>query len=136
MDEATYRQVIRQFLYDYWGAFHEALEAQSITPSRLAGSIFTALKDQHRAFEEIYAGPARPDVDALGEIWHALEAERYIWPDPPLKHDEVVKAQRHFAQIFEILVRAGRAFGAARAEILAHAPHGTPTEPLRADAAR
>ena len=136
MDEATYRQVFRQFLCDYWGAFHEALEAQSVTPSRLAGSIFTALKDRHRAFEAIYAGPARPDVNALGEIWHALEAERYIWPDPPLKHDEVVKAHQHFERLFETLLQQGQTFGTARAEILAQSPHGTPKEPLRADAAR
>ena len=136
MNEATYRRVFRQFLDDYWGAFHEALEAQSVTPARLAGSLFTALRDQHRAFHAIYNGPARSDIDALGEIWSALEAERYIWPDPPLKHDDVIKAREHFKRIFETLLQQGSKFGTARAEILAQALHGTPNDPLRVDAAR
>lgn len=136
MNEAMYRRVFRQFLYDYWGAFHEALEAQSVTPARLAGSLFTALRDQHQAFHAIDDGLARPDIDALGEIWRALEAERYIWPDPPLKHDDVVKAQEHFKRIFETLLQQGGKFGTARAEILAQSPHGTPKDPLRVDAAR
>lgn len=136
MNEAMYRRVFRQFLHDYWGAFHEALEAQSVTPARLAGSLFTRLKDQHEGFHAIYDDLARPDIEALGEIWRALEAERYIWPDPALKHDAVVKAHEHFKRIFETLLQQGSKFGATRAEILAQSPHGTPKDPLRADAAR
>jgi hypothetical protein len=36
----------RPFLDNYRGAFHEALEAQSVTPRRLAGSLSEALRGE------------------------------------------------------------------------------------------
>jgi hypothetical protein len=136
MTESAFKQVFRQFLDKYWGAFHEALEAQSVTPRRLAGSLFDALQNEHRAFEELYIGPAKSAVDGLGHIWHDLHARRYQWPDPPLTHDEVTKALQLFKEIYNSLVHQGQRYPAARKDILKHAPHGTPKEPLRADAAR
>jgi hypothetical protein len=123
-------------LDNYWGAYHEALEAQSVTPRRLAGSLFKGLQAEHRAFEGMYVGPAKSSLDGLGHIWHEAEARRYEWPDPALTHEQVAKAQHLFEDIYDSLVHQGQKFSAARKEILKHAPHGTPNEPLRADAAR
>jgi hypothetical protein len=136
MTESIFKNVFTQFLNKYWGAFHEALEAQSVTPRRLAGSLFDALQSEHRAFDGMYVGPARSALDGLGQIWHDLHARRYQWPDPPLTHDEVTKALQLFEEIYSSLVRQGQRYPAARKDILKHAPHGTPKEPLRADAAR
>lgn len=136
MTERTFKRVFSQFLDHYWGAFHEALEAQSVTPRRLAGSLFGALQAEHRAFEGMYVGRAKSALDGLGHIWHEHEARRHQFPDPALTHDEVAKAHRLFEDIYDSLVHQGERFPAARKEILKHAPHGTPKEPLRADAAR
>jgi hypothetical protein len=136
MDEAVYGEVFKQFLYDYWGAFHEVLEAQSVTPKRLAGSLFSALRAQHRAFAAAYEGSPRRDVATLGAIWQALEAERHHLPDLPLKHGDVIRARRCLERIYDALLRHGKAFGGTTAEILVHAPHGTPREPLQADSGR
>jgi hypothetical protein len=75
MDEATYRQLFEQFLHRYWGAFHEVLEAQSVTPSRLAGSLFSALRNEHDAFAEsgTRGGSAEP----------CTPLERSGMPPPP-----------------------------------------------------
>lgn len=136
MTEGAFKKVFAQFLNNYWGAFHEVLEAQSVTPRRLAGSLFEALQAEHRAFEGVYVGPAKSAVDGLGQIWHDVQARRYQWPDPPLTHDEVTKALHLFDEIYSSLVHQGQRHPAARKDILEHAPHGTPKEPLRADAAR
>lgn len=136
MTEKTFKKVFSQFLDSYWGAFHEVLEAQSVTPTRLAGSVFNALVAGHRAFESIYTGPVKSALDGLGNIWHDVEARRYLRPDPPLTHDEVTKAHRLFEGIYDSLLFQGQKFSAVQKEILKHAPHGTPKEPLRADAAR
>ncbi len=136
MTERTFRNVLTQFLNNYWGAFHEALEAQSVTQGRLAGSLFRALQSEHRAFEAVYVGPAKSALDGLGHIWHSLEARRYQWPDPALTHDEVTKALQLFGELYDSLVRQGHRFSAVREAILNQARHGTPKEPLRADAAR
>lgn len=136
MNEATFRQVFAQFLNDYWGAFHEALEAQSVTPKRLAGSLFTAIVAQHRIFAATYSGEAEHAVAALARIWREIEARRYQFADPPLTRDEATKARALFAELFESLNAAGARFATARREILAAAAHGTPAEPLRADVAR
>lgn len=136
MNERTFKKVFSQFLDDYWGAFHEVIEAQSVTPTRLAGSLFNALVAEHRAFEGIYTGHAKSAVEGLGHIWHELAARRYQWPDPPLTHDEISKAHQLFEQIYESLLHQGHRFTAAQKEIQKHAPHGTPRERLRADAAR
>jgi hypothetical protein len=136
MTEKTFNKVFTQFLNNYWSAFHEALEAQSVTPRRLAGSLFNALLAEHRAFEGMDVGPAKSAVDELGAIWHDVEAQRYQFPDPALTHDEVTKALQLFEEIYDSLVDQGQPFSATRNEILKHAPHGTPKEPLRADAGR
>jgi hypothetical protein len=136
MTESTFRKIFHQFLYNYWGAFHEALEAQSVTQKRLAGALFEALQEEHRAFEAIYAGPAKGALAGLRQIWQDAEARRYRWPDPPLTHEEVTRALQFFEEIHGSLIKEGQEFPAARRDILQHAPHGTPKEPLRADAAR
>ena len=136
MTETTFKRLLSQFLNDYWGAFHEVLEAQSVTPMRVAGSLYNALLAQHKAFEGVYAGPGKIALDGLGHIWHDLEIRRLEWPDPALTHDEVTKAVKLFQEIYDALLRQGHDFRAAREEILKQAPHGTPEEPLRVDAAR
>lgn len=136
MTEKTFREVFSYFLADYWGAFHEALEAQSVTPTRLAESLFKNLQDAHLAFTGMAVGPAGTAVEELGRLWQGLEARRYRWPDTALKHDEVSRAVALFEEIYDSLDRQGQKFPAVWNEILKNAPHGTPKEPLRADAAR
>jgi hypothetical protein len=136
MTETTFKKVFSQFLDKYWGAFHEALEAQSVTPRRLADSLFKALLSEHLAFEAVYVGRAKSALDGLGHIWHELQARRYQWPDPALTHEEVAKALTLFREIHDSLVHEGQRHPASLKEILKHAPHGTPKEPLHADSAR
>jgi hypothetical protein len=136
MTEKTFKKALSQFLEQYWGAFHEVLEAESVTPKRLAGSLLQRLLAEHRAFEGVYVGPATSALDGLGAIWHDLEISQHQWPDPALTHDDVIKAKRLFVEIYDSLLHEGETFSAARREIVEHAPHGTPKEPLRADAAR
>src|SRR6185295_2870327 len=136
MTKSTFTTVFTQFLNSYWGAFHEALEAQSVTPGRLAESLFKALKSEHFTFEAIYAGRAKGALDRLGQIWRELEARRYQSPDPGLTHDEITEARKLFEEIYSSLVREGQKYPALRKTILKRAPHSTPREPLRADAAR
>ncbi len=136
MTEPTFKNVFSQFLNGYWGAFHEALEAQAVTPRRLAGSLFNALHAEHRTFEGMYAGRAKSALDGLGDLWRDVEGRRYQWADPALTHDDVAKALRLFEEIFDSLLLQGETFPEARKEILKQAAHGTPKEPLRADAAR
>jgi len=136
MTESAFKKVFTLFLNGYWGAFHEALEAQSVTTRRLAGSLFQALQSEHRRFEAMYTGSAKNTLADLGHIWHEVEARRYQWPDPALTQEEITKALRSFEDIYDSLVRQGQRFSAARKDILKNAPHGSPREPLRADAAR
>jgi hypothetical protein len=136
MTESAFKTMFAQFLNQYWGAFHEALEAQSVTSRRLAGSLFEALQNEHRAFEAVYDGPAKAALDGLGHIWHELQARRYQWPDPPLTSDEVASATQLFEKIYDSLVHQGQRYPAARQAILNDAPHGTPKGPLRTDASR
>jgi hypothetical protein len=134
MDDATYRKIFQQFLDRYWGAFHEVLEAQSVTPSRLAGSLFTALREEHDVFVRTYGGPERDTVHALGTLWHGVAVDRIERIDAPLKATTISAALVHFERLFNALQELGDRFAKTRAEILAAAPHGTPTGPLRADA--
>jgi hypothetical protein len=136
MTESAFKQVFAQFLNGYWGAFHEALEAQSVTPRRLAKSLFEAVRLEHRSFEAMYLGSAKNALADLGRIWHDLEARRYQWPDAALTEEDITKALRSFEEIYGRLVRQGRRYSAARKDILEHAPHGSPRERLRVDAAR
>jgi len=134
MDEATYRQLFQQFLYRYWGAFHEVLEAQSVTPSRLAASLVAELRNEHTAFAAAYEGPERDAVHALGAIWQANAADRRGRVDAPLTGSNVTAALQHFERLFNALHRLGARFPKTRTAVLAAAPHGTPAEPLRVDA--
>jgi hypothetical protein len=136
MTESAFKKVFAQFLNGYWGAFHEALEAQSVTPRRLAGSLFDALQSEHRSFEAMYVGSAKHALADLGGLWHDLEARRYQWPDAALTQEEVAGALQSFEAIYDSLVGQGRRFSAALNDILRQAPHGNPRERLRADAAR
>ena len=136
MTEGAFKKVFTQFLNKYWGAFHETLEAQSVTPQRLAGPLFEALQAEHRAFEGMYVGPAKSALDGLGHIWRDLQTRRYEWPDPSLTHAEVSKALQLFEEIYSSLLHQGQKYPAALKDILKQAPHGTPKEPLRGDAVR
>jgi hypothetical protein len=136
MTESAFKKVFAQFLNGYWGAFHEALEAQSVTPRRLARSLFEALQSEHRGFEAMYVGSAKNALAGLGRIWHDVEARRYQWPDAALTQDDITEALRSFGDIYDSLVTEGHSFSAARNDILRRAPHGSPRERLRADSAR
>jgi hypothetical protein len=107
MTESAFKKVFTQFLNDYWGAFHEALEAQSVTPRRLAGSLFQTLQSEHRRFEAMYDGSAKDSLADLGRIWHEIEARRFQWPDPAITEDDIAKALRSFKEIYDSLVRQG-----------------------------
>ncbi len=136
MTEKIFRKVFERLLYNYWGAFHEVLEAQSVTRRRLAGSLFTALQAEHRAFAAMYVGAGKSALDGLGNLWQDFASRRHQFPDPALTRDDVARAQRLFEELHQSLVDEGRKFPAAQQEILRAAPHGRPGEPLRADAAR
>jgi hypothetical protein len=136
MTESTFRKVLTQFVHNYWGAFHEALEAQSVTPRRLAGSLFEAVRSEHEAFEAMYVGPEKGAAAELGDIWRDVQSRRYEFADPALTHDDVARALQLFRRIYNSLVHEGQQYAATRQDVLKHAPHGTPNEPLRADAAR
>ena len=136
MTENAFKKVFAQFLNGYWGAFHEALEAQSVTPRRLARSLFDAVQAEHRAFAEAYNGPAQSAVDGLSDIWRDVAARAYQFPDPPFTHEETTAALRFFAQVYDSLTGEGARFADVRHEIVQHAVHGTPKDRLHADAAR
>lgn len=135
MTETTFKNVFSQFLDRYWGAFHEALEAQSVNQKRLAESVFRRLQTEHATFIALCEGPDGSAADRLGEIWEAVEHRQSLWPDASLRHDEVVEALQLFKDIYNKLSEEGRKFSATRRNILRRAPHGTPKESLRADAA-
>ena len=136
MTEMRFRKAFSQFLDNYWGAYHEVLEAQSVTPRRLAESLFKDLHAQHLAFAKVYTGSAKGALDELGRLWQDVEHGRVEFLDAALTHAQILKAQSLFEKIYRTLVHEGEKFGAARKDIVTHAPHGTPKEPLRADAAR
>jgi hypothetical protein len=136
MTENEFKSLFIQFLDEYWGAFHEALEAQSVTPKRLARSLLDAVRDAHEAFARSYAGPGARTLEQLGGIWRAAAARAYTFADPPFTRDEVATAVRLFGELYDTLIEEGKAFAATRDAIVARAPHGTPKQPLRADAAR
>jgi hypothetical protein len=135
LTEQAYRELLTHFLFQYWGAFHEALEAQSVTPTRLAGSLFENLCEAHRRFAALYQGPGTAIVAALGRMWDGLQARRYIQPDPPFRRDEAVRARDYFRQLHHQLIEDGSAYPAVTGDVVRQAPHGTPLDPLRADAA-
>jgi hypothetical protein len=136
MTENEFKSLFIRFLDEYWGAFHEALEAQSVTPKRLARSLLDAVRDAHEAFARSYGAPGARTLDQLGGIWRAAAARAYTFPDPPFTRDEVATAVRLFGELYDTLIKEGKPFAATRDAIVRRAPHGTPKQPLRADAAR
>jgi hypothetical protein len=135
MDEGTYRRVFTQFLNDYWGAFHEALEAQSVNPRMLADPLFDALVDAHRRFAAARGG-VDPAVERLGRLWRHVVERRKVTFEASLSAREVAHARKQFETIYDTLAAYGRAYPHVGIDVLSHALHGTPRTPLRADAAR
>jgi len=135
MDDQTYRQLLEEFLNRYWGAFHEALEAQSVTPTRLAGSLFEDLCAAHETFTALYRGRHKGVLTSLDRVWSNLRARRAIQPDPPFHADEVARAHEGFRRLYEELAAEGSRHPAVMEQVLRTARHGTPLSPLRADAA-
>ena len=74
MNERRYRSLFEQFLNDYWGAFHEVLEAQSVNPQKLAASLFDALVDAHARFAAGCGQPQARDIEhRLEHLWATLQ---------------------------------------------------------------
>jgi hypothetical protein len=135
MTETTYRQVFTQFLNDYWGAFHEVLEAQSVNPHRLASPLFDAVVAAHARFAT-RKGFVEPGVDRLRTVWQNVAERRASNPDAPLTAREVAYARDHFEMVYDALMARGKVFPRVAGDTLAHAMHGHPRGVLRADAAR
>jgi hypothetical protein len=135
MDEQTYRTLFRQFLNDYWGAFHEALEAQSVNPLMLADSLFNAVFGAHRRFAQARDG-VDPAVERLGRVWRHIAERRTVTVEAPFSADEVAHARKQFETIHDTLVAQGEAYPQARRDVVAEAVHYTPRTPRRADSAR
>jgi hypothetical protein len=134
MNETRYRQVLASFLNDYWGAFHEVLEAESVNPGRLAASLFDPLVAEHGRFAALYGG-VHPALERLGQLWRYV-AERRGLTDAPLTARELAHARMQFQQVYDTLIGSGTAYPHISTEVLAHAVHGHPRAELRADAAR
>jgi len=135
MDETTYRTLLAQFLNDYWGAFHEALEAQTVNREMLAESLFDALVDAHHRFAAARDG-VDPAVERLGRLWRHVAERRTVTFEAPLSAHEVEHARAQFKTIYDTLIAHGKAYPKAGTDVVSHAVHGTPRTPLRADAAR
>ena len=135
MDEETYRTLLAQFLNEYWGAFHEALEAQSVNPRMLADPLFNALTAAHERFAAARDG-VDPAVERLGRLWRHVAERRTVTVEAPLSAHEVEHARTQFETIFDTLVTHGKPYPKTRADVVSLAAHGTPRTPLRADAAR
>jgi hypothetical protein len=56
--------------------------------------------------------------------------------EAPLSAHEVDHARTQFEAIYDTLLAAGKAFPHAGKDVVLHAVHGTPRDPLRADAVR
>jgi hypothetical protein len=136
MTERRYRSLLTLFVDSYWGTFHEVLEAQSVTPARLAGSLYDDLLAAHARFAALGSGVARPAVDALDRLWRRVSAHRTTVADAPLTAQEISEARAQLETVYDALVRLGRPFTAVRRGVLSQAAHGNPRTPLRADAAR
>lgn len=135
MGDLEFRNLLGQFLYEYWGAFHEAVESQSVTPERLAGSLFDDVRKAHDEFAAHYAGHATESVAALGWLWDAVDMRRTYRPDSALKKEEIGKARRQFLKIYHDLLRQGTRHQSAIDEVINRAPHLTPAAPWHVDAA-
>jgi hypothetical protein len=135
MDERTYRTLLTLFLNDYWGAFHEALEAQSVNPRMLAEPLFDALMAAHERFAAARDG-VDPAVERLGRLWRHIAERRTVTVEAPFSAREVEHARAQFETIFDTLAAQGKPYAKTRLDVVSHAAHGTPRTPLRADAAR
>lgn len=135
MDETTYRKMFTQFLNEYWGAFHEALEEQSVNPRMLADPLFDALVDAHQRFAAIRDG-VDPAIERLGRLWGHVAERRKVTFEAPLSAHEVEHARKQFEMIYDTLTVSGRAYPDVGRDVIARAVHGTPRTLLRADAAR
>jgi len=135
MDERRFQQTFTQFLNDYWGAFHELLEAESVTPARLADSLFQRVLDEHTKFVSVCPEPAKAATETLGALWRQVADHRQIVPDDPLSADQVRRALEAFRAAYDQLHELGRRYPAVRTRVLKHALHSTPKKPLRPDAA-
>jgi hypothetical protein len=133
MNQRTYRQAFEQFLNDYWGAFHEVLEAQSVNPRMLASSLFDGLVDAHRRFAAAPTGLGA-DLDRLGRLWDIVAGKRRETRDAPLSAREIEYARAVFESIYDAFVARGELYALASAEVHARALHGTPRTRLRPDA--
>ena len=135
MDETTYRKLFTQFLNEYWGAFHEALEEQSVNPRMLADPLFDALVEAHDRFAAVRDG-VDTAVERLGRLWKHVGERRTVTVEAPLSAREVKHARTQFEMIFDTLLAQGKPYPKAGSDVVSHAVHGTPRTPLRADAAR
>jgi hypothetical protein len=135
MTETTYAKVFTQFLNEYWGAFHEVLEAQSVNPHWLAPPLFDELIAAHRQFASLEGFVRRP-VERLSTLWDTVAARRRDDVDAPLTAREIRYARAQFETIHDLLMARGKVFPRAAADALAHAVHAHPRAALRADAAR
>jgi len=113
------RQVLAESLNNYWEAFHDVLEAQSVNPTMLAGSLFNELVEHHRQFARSYRGDAEP-LEALGRLWTHVAARREDTGDVPLTAREIAHARAQFERIDEALqprvrLQADAALGTLRA---------------------
>lgn len=134
MTERTYRRLFEQFLNDYWGAFHEVLEAQSVNPKMLAASLFEDLVEAHRRFATIAANIG-PDVERLERLWRHVHERREEISDAPLTAREVAHARAQFESLYDGFAARGTLYPMVSRKVHAAAVHGTPRTPLRPDAA-
>ena len=135
MDETAHQTLLAQFLNDYWGAFHEVLEAQSVNPRFLADSLFDELLAAHERFAAARAG-VDPAVERLGHLWRHVRERRTVTIEAPLSAREVKHARTQFETIYDALIARGKPYRNGEADVLSRAAHGTPRTPLRVDAAR
>jgi hypothetical protein len=135
MTETRYRRLFAEFLNDYWGAFHEVLEAQSVNPHHLAPPLFDALTAAHERFTA-NAGTASLALAQLGQVWTAVAERRLATADAPLTGREIRHARLQFEAIYDHFAARGALYPRAAAVALASAAHAHPRAPLRADAAR
>lgn len=127
--------MLAQFLNDYWGAFHDVLEAQSVNPRILADSLFDELVAAHERFAAAHAG-VDPALERPGRLWTHVRERRTVTVEAPLSAREVEHVRTQFETMSDAVIARGKAYRKAEADVLAHAAHGTPRNPLRVDAAR
>lgn len=135
MTETRYQRLFAEFLNDYWGAFHEVLEAQSVNPYHLAPALFDALAAAHERFTA-NEGTASPELAQLGQLWTVVAKRRLETADAPLSGQEIRHARTQFELIYDSFAARGALYPRAAATALATAAHAHPRAPLRADAAR